>query len=95
MTVVTYCDEPETLENGIVTLYGRMTGSVATYSCHDGYLLNGDPTRVCLGDGSWSGIDSTCTGEQPFTASEISAKYTANCTSLKRLGSFHYIIMSD
>ena len=70
-------------------LYGRMTGSVATYSCHDGYLLAGDSTRVCLDDGSWSGIDSTCTGEpfsysefRPFTASEISVKDTANCTSL-------------
>ena len=59
---VAYCDEPERPPNGVVTVYGRMTSSVATYSCNDGYILSGDSTRVCLGSGRWSGSDATCTG---------------------------------
>ena len=37
-------------------------GSVATYSCSDGYSLTGEPTRTCLPTGSWSGSQPSCTG---------------------------------
>ena len=60
---VAYCDDLGTPENGAMTLYGRMVNSVATYSCHDAYLLNGDSTRVCMSNGKWSGGDPVCTGK--------------------------------
>ena len=30
-------------------------GTVATYTCNSLYTLNGDSTRTCGSDGSWSG----------------------------------------
>ena len=44
-------------------------GTVATFICDQGYLLDGNSTRVCMDDdradtiGVWSGEDPTCLGE--------------------------------
>lgn len=35
-------------------------GSVVTYSCQAGYVLEGDETRVCEEDGQWSGDNPSC-----------------------------------
>ena len=35
-------------------------GSIALYSCQEGYTLNGNDERTCLSDGEWSGADPTC-----------------------------------
>ena len=35
-------------------------GSVAEYTCNEGFLLEGATTRVCQTDGSWSGDTPTC-----------------------------------
>ena len=43
--------------NGHVSL-NRFT---ATYNCNDGYSLEGDDSRNCLIDGSWSGSEPNCT----------------------------------
>ncbi len=42
-------------------------GTTATYSCNDGYFLEGEQTRSCAGDGSstmgtWDLTAPTCTG---------------------------------
>jgi len=31
-----------------------------SFTCNTGYELTGSDTRTCQGDGSWSGVDSTC-----------------------------------
>ena len=46
--------------NGQVELPSMVFGSTATYSCDRGYNLNGSMSRVCMGDGQWSGEDPTC-----------------------------------
>lgn len=43
-----------------VTVSGRIEGSVATYTCHDGYLPSGSLETICRG-GFW-----TYTGTPPF-----------------------------
>ncbi len=39
---------------------GVNIGSTATYSCLNGFLLNGDKTRVCQSNGVWTGEDPVC-----------------------------------
>ena len=34
-----------------------------SYTCNTDYQLNGSDVRTCQSDGSWSGIDATCSGK--------------------------------
>ena len=57
------CSDLEAPANAMIAYSdSTMIGSVATYSCSDGYSLTGEPTRTCLATGSWSGSEPTCTG---------------------------------
>ena len=47
-------------ENGQLDLDGVTQMSTATYSCNIGFTLNGDQTRTCGSDGSWSGSEPSC-----------------------------------
>ena len=51
------CGDLSGPSNGHVSL-NRFT---ATYNCNFGYSLEGDDTRNCLIDGSWSGSQPSCT----------------------------------
>ena len=54
-------------ENGIVALSGTTSGSIANYTCTDGYeLTSGNNARVCENDGKWSGVDPACTANGIF-----------------------------
>ena len=52
-----------------VPLNGSLTGNETTFpneasfSCDDGFILNGSRTRRCQADGFWSGIQATCNGK--------------------------------
>jgi len=52
-----------------VPLNGSLTGNETTFpneasfSCDNGFILNGSRTRRCQADGSWSGIQATCQGK--------------------------------
>ena len=57
------CGELMAPENGTVSTSPDTTfTSTATYSCNDGYTLEGVTTRTCLASGSWSDCVPTCTG---------------------------------
>ena len=47
-------------------------GGVATYTCDPGFILNGEPTRNCSSDGTWSGMAPTCERKFITTFSTIS-----------------------
>ena len=36
------------------------TGQTATYTCDGGYSMIGSDTRICQGDGTWSGSEPVC-----------------------------------
>lgn len=46
--------------NGQVLLSGTTFGSVATYTCNNGYSLVGSSTRSCQSNGQWSGDAPSC-----------------------------------
>jgi hypothetical protein len=48
--------------NGVVLLTNLTEGSLATYSCNEGFGLAGDRGRMCQSDGMWSGEAATCVG---------------------------------
>ena len=54
------CEDLASPANGQVTLNGTAFGSIAIYSCDDGYVLNGNEMRICQSSGEWSGDEPTC-----------------------------------
>ncbi|PKU44337.1 von willebrand factor type egf and pentraxin domain-containing protein 1 [Limosa lapponica baueri] len=54
------CSPPPVLENGQVTGEEYTFQRRTEYSCNEGFLLDGDSSRVCLANGSWSGITPVC-----------------------------------
>ncbi|XP_067127384.1 sushi, von Willebrand factor type A, EGF and pentraxin domain-containing protein 1-like [Centruroides vittatus] len=58
------CDVLEPIENGKIRFkqIGKklIPGTVATYSCDDGYQLSGNDTRNCLQNGTWTEANPTC-----------------------------------
>ena len=50
--------------NGTVDVPSRTVGSMATYSCDDGFrLVDGSTTRTCEENGQWTGLQPTCEGD--------------------------------
>lgn len=49
-------------DNGAVSHPNTVEGSSATYTCDEGFALDGEETRVCQGDGNWSGEEPVCLG---------------------------------
>lgn len=47
------------------SIAGRETTfpNTVTFSCDEGFLLNGSTVRRCQADGSWSGADTSCEGK--------------------------------
>ena len=61
------CSPPENIENGrFVPRDGgpKPVGSVVTYRCNSGWVLNSDNNGqiTCLEDGTWSEEAPTCVG---------------------------------
>ena len=63
--IITVCPELSAPTNGNITLSdGTNVGSVATYTCNEGYELSVTSTRFCRsGSRAWTGIDPTCDRE--------------------------------
>lgn len=66
-------------QNG--SLNGRETTfpNEATFSCDEGFILNGSTVRRCQSDGTWSGIRTSCHGEI------ITCSYQNISKTIKRL----------
>lgn len=62
------CGVPDPLPNGTVFYNSTVFGSVATYSCVEGYeLIAGDPLIQCQADGEWSNTVPRCEREYIYT----------------------------
>lgn len=57
------CKDPEKVGTLSTQVSTHSVGGVAHYSCPRGYYMEGNETRVCLQNGSWSGTMPACFGE--------------------------------
>ena len=58
------CPSLSAPNNGNVTFTNNLAfGSLATYSCKEGYEVNGARIRICLSTGDWTSIAPTCPRE--------------------------------
>ena len=48
------------LVNGNATSNSTLPGSMAEYTCDNGYFIKGPTSRVCQSDSMWSGLQPQC-----------------------------------
>jgi CUB/sushi domain-containing protein len=58
--VIANCSALSNPAGGSVSAPTLTYGSTATYTCNNGYTLNGTPTRTCQANATWSGAAPTC-----------------------------------
>lgn len=58
--VIITCKKLTDPVNGIVEQLSNLAGSLATYTCRDGFSLVGVDTRICQSDGLWSDEEPYC-----------------------------------
>ena len=54
------CGNPSSIENGHVSAPAITFTSVATYTCNEGFTLEGPSEKVCQEDGSWTTVTHSC-----------------------------------
>ena len=60
---VNMCPTLDDPANGNLVLSGNTSGETADYTCDTGFILVGDSTLTCGGDGQWSGNPPVCNRE--------------------------------
>ena len=75
------CESLDSFANGVITYRTDRTspfdfGTTATYSCNEGYYLEGEDVRTCVEDvsglnGIWSGSTPRCTGRYSIRSVSI------------------------
>ncbi|CAF0889036.1 unnamed protein product [Brachionus calyciflorus] len=62
--ITTVCQKIVDFPNGVVNYYpDNFFGAQIVYDCDAGYILVGEKTRICEGDGWWSGTSPICVKE--------------------------------
>ena len=69
------CGRLKPPDNGDVQLTGTTIGSSATYSCSEGFNLEGDNIRVCQESGEWSGVEPVCSSESSISMKRLDGSY--------------------
>ncbi|XP_077984790.1 protein mesh-like [Glandiceps talaboti] len=57
---VVSCGFHPSLSNGSKTVSRYTEGGIITFTCNDGYGLYGSKERTCQSDGTWSGVQPSC-----------------------------------
>ena len=61
--IVNRCPQLFAPVHGSLLPCSNLPGQSCVFSCDQGYLLSGASTRTCQGDGSWTGVQTDCTGK--------------------------------
>ena len=62
------CGILEDIFNGFVEFDSTLFGSIASYTCRDGFVLMGKGIRQCIESGQWSGDEPVCQGLKPHSS---------------------------
>lgn len=54
------CKDPDKMGMIATQISTHSVGGVAHYNCPRGYYMEGNETRICLQNGSWSGTSPAC-----------------------------------
>ena len=60
IVIANLCPVPESIPTGSMKYTGRSYGSVAKYSCPNGYIISGYQQRRCESNGKWTGTPPKC-----------------------------------
>ncbi|XP_076388011.1 sushi, von Willebrand factor type A, EGF and pentraxin domain-containing protein 1 isoform X1 [Megachile rotundata] len=79
------CDPVTIPEYGYIvnSNYSRIINSIITFKCHQGYIIDGNQTSVCLTNGTWSATPSckpVACGKPPKLTNAVLAVEIANFT---------------
>ncbi|CAL8276323.1 unnamed protein product [Arctogadus glacialis] len=84
------CGRPDVDYNGVVTGDDWWVGSLVRYECRAGFLLLGDPTRVCQSDGRWTPKPSCLRmcqrGRVEVNERELSGNCSTTCANKSYFG---------
>ena len=78
-SIAVSCGNLSSPVDGEVSADGNTFGSQANYSCSEGYVLNGNSTRMCQSDGQWSGSEPLCEGQNLLCVHAIGCMPTCMC----------------
>lgn len=62
--IVTMCDPLQAPSDGWFSVDNYLAGSVATFYCNPGFVVDGSPSVVCTDDGTWDKRAPICVEEQ-------------------------------
>lgn len=82
LRAVVSCGFLDTPTKGNQEAVNYFAGSNVTFSCGDGYRLEGSESRICQDDGVWSGQETRCVGT-----------YRIPCLDLKFVLGIEYDVM--
>lgn len=58
--IVINCGELSDPVNGMVDVTSTLHDGTATYTCNNGYTIDGPSNRTCGNQGMWSGVEPSC-----------------------------------
>ena len=88
------CSNLTSPSNGHVSVSTTTFGSMATYTCEEGYMLMGFPMRECLSNGSWSQQEPVCESKSSnikFFTSVMKLSFLFSCQLWLPLKSHQWI----
>ena len=65
------CEAISVPPNGRMTCSGLVTNETCSFTCNDGYELQGSETRTCLNYPEWDGQQTFCNGKQKYSAKRL------------------------
>lgn len=93
------CKEPEKLLPITTKISTHSVGGVAHYNCPRGYYIEGNETRICMQNGSWSGFTPVCYGKFYFFSFPFFFYLLKNKLSivslLKMFNKFLFFVIND